>query len=121
MVQVAQVQAQVQVLTLPLDEEEELPRVVGGPNDPLGRQAPGDQDFNISVFLELEAGLKTTQLDSCNLNYLAKPLGLLSSLSLVFFFSFGSSFLVASDFLFSPPLPAFILVLVKIELKQQHL
>jgi len=48
------------VLTLPLDEEEELPRVVGGSNDPLGRQAPGDQDYNISVFLELEAGLKTT-------------------------------------------------------------
>ena len=33
----------------------------------------------------------------------AKPLGLLSSLSLAFFFSFGSSFLVASDFRFSPP------------------
>merc|ERR1719234_3075085 len=33
----------------------------------------------------------------------AKPLGLLSSLSFAFFFSFGSSFFVASDLRFSPP------------------
>ena len=128
--QVVQEQVQVvQQLTLPLDEEEELPGVVGGADDPLGGQAPGGQGYSMANMLRQDlAGVETTprtiKLSLGNLynNYVpCKAPRLVVILVLGFLLLLR---LLLSTRLGLPLLPSLalvILALVKIEQKQHPL
>ena len=84
------------VPTLPLDEEEQLPRVIGRPDDPLGGKASGEPTGLVVVLTNTNYNWHKYKYDITTHIIVEQPT--------LAFFPFGSSFLpAASDFLFSPP------------------